>query len=236
MTTPNVDPPVEATAGAAAPVAPSPYSGLAPEAWRQNTAELVDRHPLSRERIVQVVQASWAAIFRSSVGDLRIGTDIFPQAQVLGFFLHELIPVQLAREEPGWRRGSGTEKDAVHEPDNAYSFEIKTSSHARNVFGNRSYAQPAAPGARSRSGYYLTVNFQSWAAASPGMPLITRIRFGWLDHTDWVGQAAATGQQAHLTPNADAYKLIDLLVTTAAVSPPAPPATDDPQQSEDSPG
>jgi len=26
------------------------------------------------------------------------------------------------------------------------------------------------------------------------------IRFGWLDHTDWIGQKAATGQQSRLAP------------------------------------
>jgi hypothetical protein len=166
---------------------------------------------LSRERLVQVVQAAWASIFESDIGGLTIGTDIYPQAQVLGFFLHELIPVELAREEPGWRRGGGNEKDAEFDADPTVSFEIKTSSHARQIFGNRSYAQPAAPGTRSKSGYYLTVNFQSWAVAGSSRPVITRIRFGWLDHTDWVGQASATGQQAHLTADADRYKLIDLL-------------------------
>jgi hypothetical protein len=190
----------------------SAYDGVAMTEWRRITEGLVARHPLSPERIVQVVQAAWSSIFRSSVGDLKIGKDIFPQPQVLGFFLHELIPVELAREEPGWRRGSNAEKDAEYDEDISFSFEIKTSSHPRQIFGNRSYAQPAAPGTRSKSGYYLTVNFQPWAGVADGVqPLITRIRFGWLDHTDWVGQAAATGQQAHLTAAADAGKLIVLL-------------------------
>lgn len=190
----------------------SPYDGAPLEEWRRMTEELIERHPLSKERLVQVVQAAWASIFRSSIGDLRIGTDIFPQAQVLGFFLHELIPVELAREERGWRRGGNAEKDAEYDEDRSISFEIKTSSSARQIYGNRSYAQPAAPGSRSKSGYYLAVNFQPWSAVGDGaQPLITRIRLGWLDHTDWVPQASPTGQQAHLTTAADAAKLIDLL-------------------------
>ncbi len=156
------------------------------------------------------VLAAWTSIFRSQIGDLRIGQDIFPQPQVMGFFLHELIPVELCQRVGGWRRGLGTEKDAHFELDSDYSFEIKTSSHPRQIFGNRSYAQPAAEGARSKSGYYLAVNFESWSARPGQQPRIRRIRFGWLDHTDWIGQAAATGQQAHLTADADALKLIDL--------------------------
>jgi hypothetical protein len=174
------------------------------------TEALIKGHPLSRERLVQVVESAWAAIFRSRVGDLLIGQDIKPQAQVMGFFLHELIPVELGKQEPGWRRGSGSEKDAEYNDDRSLSFEIKTSSHPRQIFGNRSYAQPAAEGGRSKSGYYLTANFQSWALAT-GQPTITRIRFGWLDHTDWIPQASATGQQARLSTAADTMKLIDLL-------------------------
>jgi hypothetical protein len=33
------------------------------------------------------------------------------------------------------------------------------------------------------------------------------IRFGWLDHSDWMGQKAATGQQARLDPFAEKSKL-----------------------------
>jgi hypothetical protein len=41
-------------------------------------------------------------------------------------------------------------------------------------------------------------------------PKIKIIRFGWLDHSDWIAQRAATGQQARLRPEAYQYKLLEL--------------------------
>jgi ScaI restriction endonuclease len=72
------------------------------------------------------------------------------------------------------------------------------SSHPSQIFGNRSYAQEQASGStgKGKSGYYLTVNFQNFKIAGADQPSITQVRFGWLDHTDWIGQASATGQQA----------------------------------------
>jgi len=109
----------------------SPYDDLPATEWRHVTEELLDAHPLSRERIVQVVRSAWASIFRSRIGDLVIGTDIFPQPQVLGFFLHELIPVELAKEEPGWRRGSGAEKDAEFPSPNDHAGRQDDAHHRR---------------------------------------------------------------------------------------------------------
>ncbi|WP_180886422.1 ScaI family restriction endonuclease [Ruegeria sp. THAF57] len=50
-----------------------------------------------------------------------------------------------------------------------------------------------------------TVNFEKFG--TNGLPKVKLIRFGWLDHTDWIGQKAATGQQARLRPESDRYKL-----------------------------
>jgi len=146
----------------------------------------------------------------SRIGDLRIGTDIFPQAQSLGIFLHELIPLQIAKRASGWRRGSGKmEKDAVCESDRRFDFEIKTSSSGSKVFGNRSYAQPSS-GGKERAGYYLTVNFEPWSIAAGKPAKLTLIRFGYLEHSDWIAQAKDTGQQARLSSEADAGKFIVL--------------------------
>jgi hypothetical protein len=64
-------------------------------------------------------------------------------------------------------------------------------------------------GKKSKSGYYLTVNFQKFSASNK-KPRILLIRFGWLDSTDWRGQAAQTGQQASLSWEADNYKLLKI--------------------------
>ena len=62
---------------------------------------------------------------------------------------------------------------------------------------------------KSKAGYYLAVNFEGFAKTRT-KPCVRRIRFGWLDHADWIGQKAATGQQARLRPECEAKKLIVL--------------------------
>jgi hypothetical protein len=155
---------------------------------------------------------AWKEFLSSRIGEARIGIEILPQPQIVGFFLHELIPIIVARNEEGWRRGNvgAQEKDLHYIENPSFSIEIKTSSNKRNIFGNRSYAQAPTANSSDKAGYYLTVNFEGFKDAGTE-PHILRIRFGWLDHSDWVGQAAPTGQQAHLTREANANKLIDIM-------------------------
>jgi hypothetical protein len=129
----------------------------------------------------------------------------------MGFFLHELIPLQLESEYPAiWRRNAiASEKDLVYIPDDTFSIEIKTSSSSRSIYGNRSYAQVGQSSRKAKSGYYLAINFQKFSSKLL-RPTITTVRFGWLDHEDWQGQTAATGQQARLSPAVERYKLLKL--------------------------
>src|SRR3990170_929890 len=178
----------------------SPYGNQPMTNWPKITKKLVWRHPLSEEEIVEVALASWKNIFDSKIGKaFLIGKDIFPKPQIMGFFLHELIPLTFAKRYPDkWRKEEmASEKDLIYIPDDTFSVEIKTSSGAKNIYGNRSYAQETNSIKKSKSGYYLAINFQNFSAKI-NKPQVTRIRFGWLDHTDWIGQAAATGQQARL--------------------------------------
>jgi len=194
-------------------VNPSPYAGLPVEAWEAKTKVLIRQHPLDTGQLYNLVQKTWNEIFESKIGTkpFQIGIDLFPQPQIMGFFLHELIPLELEFNFPGvWRRNrTADEKDLVYMADNTFSVEIKTSSSARSIYGNRSYAQAAESSRKTKSGYYLAINFQKFSdkVIRPG---ITSIRFGWLDHEDWQGQAAATGQQAHLNPLVERYKLLKL--------------------------
>lgn len=135
----------------------------------------------------------------------------------MGYFLHELIPLEFARRYPKvWRREeNANEKDIVCLLDNKFSVEIKTSSSSRNTYGNRSYTQLSTTGSegkKNKSGYYLVVNFQKFNKNVQGSqrPQINLVRFGWLDREDWQGQAAATGQQARLSPAVERYKLLQL--------------------------
>jgi hypothetical protein len=189
----------------------SPYQGKAVEEWAAITRDLIAIHPLHEEELVEVVLSSWEDILRTRIaGRLQIGVDSKLSPQMMGNFLHALIPVELGERYPGvWRKDAvKTEKDIVYIPDNALSIEVKTSSHASTIFANRSYAQPSLPGVKVKDGYYLAVNFEKFDVGP--RPRISKIAFGWLDHTDWVPQASPTGQQAYLTPAAKASKLVPL--------------------------
>lgn len=190
----------------------SPYLGLSEKEWLSVTQEIVYRHPLSTEEIVDAVLASWQSIFDSRLGTkgFQIGQDIFPKPQIMGFLLHELIPLELAAKHPDNWRGdtNAADKDLVYIPDDSYSVEVKTSSDPNHIFGNRSYAQGTSKGKKGKSGYYLAVNFEKFSVAKK--PSIRLIRFGWIDSHDWIGQKSATGQQARLSSDVENYKLLQL--------------------------
>ena len=138
----------------------SPYTGLPVQYWEWKTRELIEQHPLDPQEIYDVVIQVWSEIFQSSITSrgYKIGIDLFPTPQIMGFFLHELIPLELASRYPGiWRRDrSAIEKDIVYIPNQEFSIEIKTSSSSRNTYGNRSYAQQSATGLKAKkdkSGY-----------------------------------------------------------------------------------
>ena len=213
----GVPPAGRAKQGRAVTEGVSPYAGIEPGQWPQKTAELLRQHPAKSAELLEVVRQAWDDLFCCGFGrkPYRIGEDIFPKPQIIGFLLHELIALEfIARYPEQWRgEQSARDKDLVYIPDEFYSVEIKTSSHPRQIFGNRSYAQVSATGRRgkkSKSGFYLTVNFQPFVRSATERPQITRVRFGWLDHSDWTGQAAATGQQASLSQAADRGKLVEL--------------------------
>jgi hypothetical protein len=193
---------------------PSPYRRVPPAGWKKITLGLIRRHPLSGKEIVDVSLKVWEDIFKSGIGSkpFRIGVDLFPRPQILAFFLHELIPLELAQRHPGkWRREEEKgDKDMVYVPDDRRSVEIKTSSSKTRIFGNRSYAQKSKGGGKIKSGYCLAINFEKCTSKAGRLPRILRIRFGWLDATDWRGQDAPSGQQANLPPEVEAGKLAEL--------------------------
>ena len=191
----------------------SPYAGAPPTRWARITRKLIDAHPIDIDEIVRVVLQFWDDLLKSAIGGkpFRIGVDLLPKPQIMAFFLHEMVPLELASRYPNTWRGDSEvdEKDIVYIPDPALSIEIKTSSHPTQIFGNRSYAQKTSKAKKSKSGYYLAINFQKFSR-SGASPRITRIRFGWLDHEDWTGQNAPTGQQARLSNEVERYKLLQL--------------------------
>jgi len=187
-----------------------PYRDVPVHKWKTVTRQLIEEHPLSKEEIVSIVISSWKSILDSNLGTkgFKIGKDIFPKPQIMGFLLHELIPLELASKYPTIWRGeeNSSDKDIVYIPDDYYSIEVKTSSNPKHIYGNRSYAQDTTSSKKAKSGYYLAVNFEK--VVKNKTPKITLIRFGWLDSDDWIGQKAATGQQSHLSSNVENNKLL----------------------------
>ena len=191
----------------------SPYTRIRPDKWSHVTRKLIDEHPLQMDEIVDIVLTSWESIFSSNLGTkgFKIGVNIFPKPQIMGFLLHELIPLELSVRYPkSWRTEETSEdKDIVFIPDDRFSIELKTSSSPRRIFGNRSYAQGSTKGKKAKTGYYLAINFQKFIEKKT-RPKIKVIRFGWIDSTDWIGQKAATGQQSRLPTEVENSKLLEI--------------------------
>ena len=191
----------------------SPYKNASPSKWESITKKLVKKHPLSVSEIKNVVLASWEEIFCSRVGrkPYRIGKEIKPKPQIMGFFLHELIALAFEKEYPGkWKKEQyAKDKDIIFIPNNTFSIELKTSSNPTSIFGNRSYTQKSQVNRKEKSGFYLAVNFEKFQK-NRTKPRILKIRFGWLDHKDWVGQKSPTGQQARLKREIEDKKLMNL--------------------------
>jgi hypothetical protein len=185
--------------------------------WQKVTDSLVTYHPLSDQEIVDVVLKSWNDIFNSQIGSFYIGKEIFPTPQIMSFLLHELVAHYLSlKYKHLYRVGvSKNEKDIHHLKDESLSVEIKASSHPNQIFGNRSYAQPSSgKGQKDKNGYYITINFEKFPKDRKSRPEILVIRFGYLEHTDWIAQKAATGQQARLAPDVYKFKLKTLYTKT----------------------
>jgi len=109
-------------------ISKSPYYGIPQREWERITQVLLDNYPLSSDLMVEVTLSTWKDIFHSGIGEekFRIGRDIFPNPQIMGFLLHELIPLKLHLRFPTlWKKDKEvSEKDLIYIPDIAYSMEI----------------------------------------------------------------------------------------------------------------
>lgn len=187
----------------------SPYKGLPSCKWKAKTLELVNSHPIEPKVLVKAVLDSWELIYGSVIGEtIIIGETYFPTPQILGDFLHELIPIELHEYNVNFRKGIGSLEKDIHSDEEFFSIEIKTSSQ-KEIYGNRSYAQKGTRLRKSKSGYYLAINFPPVHKLQEWQP-ISQIRFGWIDEEDWLGQASQTGQQARLSKEVLENKLITI--------------------------
>lgn len=189
----------------------SPYKKLDSSKWLKMTQKLINSHPL-KDEIKDVVLKAWNDIFNSKIGSFTIGKEIFPSPQILSFFLHELVAHYLSLKYPErYKVGELKNEKDVHDMiEPSMGIEIKASSHKTDIFANRSYAQPSSDSeTKDKNGFYVTINFEKITKTNP-QPKIRIIRFGYLEHSDWIAQKAATGQQARLTPEAYQSKLIEI--------------------------
>ncbi|MHB1422422.1 MAG: ScaI family restriction endonuclease [Gemmataceae bacterium] len=188
----------------------SPYSGKPEPSWLAITQQLINNHPLKPQVILEATLTAWATLWQTTVGTGPLAVklaDLRIPATVVGYFFEVLLARELEQRDPLWRGSqSKEEKDLVYLRDPALSIEIKTSGQAGfKVYGNRSYGQKAASDLlvkKEKSGFYITVNFFG--------PVLTLIRFGWIDAADRDPQEAPTGQMAGLRQAVYDYKLIPI--------------------------
>ena len=188
----------------------SPYNGHPENEWPQITENLINAHPLKNE-MVSFVQEAWSEIFKSNIGGLRFGKELFPEPQLVGTILHNLIGLIISKKYPEYKIGLVKEEKDIHNTINPnLSLEIKTSSSDNKIFANRSYGQPQSTDAKkNKNGYFLAVNFEKIEECNPN-PKIKLIRIAYLEHTDWIAQSANTGQQAHLSAQTYRLKFVTL--------------------------
>lgn len=189
----------------------SPYDSLSEDKWIDKTLELINSHPL-KDEIKDIVLKSWDDIFNSKIGSFSIGKEIFPSPQIISFFLHELVAHSLSLKYPNrYKVGELKNEKDVHDMiEPSMGIEIKASSNPTQIFANRSYAQPSSEDEiKDKNGFYLAINFEKISKSNP-RPKIRLIRFGYLEHGDWIAQQSETGQQARLSPLAYQSKLIEI--------------------------
>ncbi len=188
-----------------------PYKDRPISEWQAVTDKLISEHPLDKQEIVAIILHAWGEIFNTNIGGLKIGTDFMPNPQMLGFFIETLTAVFLAKKYPAiWKHGkSKEEKDIVCLENHYFSIEVKSSSSAKQIFANRSYAQEQSDSAKKdKNGYYLTINFEKKNV--PILPKIMLIRLGYIEHSDWRAQESEKGQQARLSPEVYKHKFMVL--------------------------
>ena len=191
----------------------SPYKIDAADTWLATTERLIDSFPIDTKEIIEIVIEAWENLYSSSFGNgkLVIGKDIFLPAQATGVILEKLISEVLASRYPQiWKSGSTKiEKDVVNLKNDKFSFEIKTSSSPSGLYGNRSTGFKSAESKKSRTGYYLVINYLLPKEGDLEKK-IRKIRLGWIDDEDWVGQAKASGQAASIGAKLAKVKLITI--------------------------
>lgn len=170
---------------------------------------------LTVNEIVNIVLNCWNDIFTISNknGSFIIGDTVFPKPQIMGFILETLISQKIENLYPNkWTVDpTGYSKDLTYKLDDSFSLEIKTSSSKGRIYGNRSYTKQGTTSKKSKNSFYLAVNFEKFNTDNlKEKPKLTKIRLGYLEQSDWIGQNAQTGQNASLSAIDERSKLLEL--------------------------
>lgn len=176
---------------------------------------LNEKTGLTIDNIVKIVQDCWKDVFTISdkAGNFIIGKTVFPKPQIMGFILEALIAKKFEAMNPNqWIFDpTGYSKDITNKIDDSLSVEIKTSSSKGHIYGNRSYANAGSTSKKSKNSFYLAINFSKFNESELGKkPSLTKIRLGYLVHSDWQGQSSQTGQNARLSAITERSKLLEL--------------------------
>jgi hypothetical protein len=191
----------------------SPYKDRDMSEWELITDKLVREFPLNQDLLVSITELAWKDIFSLRIGesDLIIGQNIYLPAQAIGVILENLIAFHLSKLDNRWKGGEAkNDKDIVCSFDNCYSFEIKTSSSKNGIYGNRSTGFLSQNRTKNRTGYYLIINYKI-PKKNDTTSKLWKIRFGWIDDEDWVGQTSESGQQASISADLAKLKLVTLM-------------------------
>lgn len=169
---------------------------------------------LTVDSIVDIVQSCWDDVFtiKDQTGNFIVGKTVFPKPQILGFILEALIAKKFEAMDPKqWVFDpTGYSKDITNKFDDSLSIEIKSSS-STHIYGNRSYANAGSSSKKSKDSFYLAVNFAKFNKDDLNKrPSLTKIRLGYLAHSDWKGQSSQTGQNARLSAVTERSKLLEL--------------------------
>lgn len=169
---------------------------------------------LTVDSIVDIVQSCWDDVFtiKDQTGNFIVGKTVFPKPQIMGFILEALIAQKFeAMDSKQWVFDpTGYSKDITNKLDDSLSIEIKSSS-STHIYGNRSYANAGSSSKKSKDSFYLAVNFAKFNKDDLNKkPSLTKIRLGYLVHSDWKGQSSQTGQNARLSAVTERSKLLEL--------------------------
>lgn len=191
----------------------SPYKNINICNWKSVTIKLVDSFPIKKKELKEYVEEAFDEYLKMTISSLKlqVGKDIFFPAQATGVIIDKLIGVIIIKKKGNeWKSGDKkNEKDVVNILNDKYSFEIKTSSSKSGIFGNRSMGHRSKKKIKIRSGYYLIINYKLPKENDMSLK-IYKIRFGWIDDVDWIGQSSPTGQQSTISKECKDLKLIEL--------------------------